>query len=145
MRLHHLPTQVAALLDGLNASPRLVAHLTLGHDVAATLVAALHRAWSTLVYGRGSVLLGAATHAIGKMLHPQELSRPGHGHEDAGVALRERAGCSQEQARFARTHAQTANAPSLAIEDLLVALADSLWRGKRDQRLKAASCEHHAL
>ena len=34
-----------------------------------------------------SILFGAATHDIGKVLHPEELRQPGREHESAGASL----------------------------------------------------------
>ena len=45
MNLEPLPPEVDDLLRRLTASPRLVAHLTLVHDVACTLTARLDAAW----------------------------------------------------------------------------------------------------
>lgn len=43
------------------------------------------------------------------------------------------AGFDSASARFART---------LTLEDLLVQAADTLWKGKRDERLEAAVVRH---
>jgi len=92
-------------------------------------------AWPKLEIDQKAVLLGAATHDIGKVLHPKELSQPGHEHELAGRDLLSRHGWSDVISRFAVTHAShlTADDP---IEDLLVALADNVWRGKREEGLE---------
>ena len=87
MYLAPLPAQVVSLLEALHAPPRLVAHLRLVHDVARTIISRLDQAWSSLVYDRQAVLMGAATHDIGKIIHPEELTHPGHEHEKAGEAL----------------------------------------------------------
>ncbi len=120
MELKPLPAGIASLLEALGAPPRLIAHLTLVHDVAHTLVAHFEDAWPSLAYDQHAVLIGAATHDIGKIAHPDEL------------------------ARFARTHGQWAVEPEPRIEDLLVALADHWWRGKRDEALETALCQQIA-
>jgi putative nucleotidyltransferase with HDIG domain len=139
-----LPEPIARLLSALGASPRLVAHLTLVHDVACILVARLDARWPDLAYDREAVRLGAAVHDIGKVEHPEELTQPGHLHEAAGEALLRAHGFSAELARFARTHGQWAGEPRPGLEDLLVALADNWWRGRRDERLEAAVCRQIA-
>jgi len=126
-----LPEQVKAILQENSAPPRLVAHLTLVHDVAFKLVAVLQDCFPQLVLDRDSVLFGAATHDIGKALHPGELTAPGNKHELAGTALLRNLGLSNELARFARTHAAWSTDKTLALEDYLVALADTCWKGKR--------------
>lgn len=136
MRLQELPPEVSALLKRNNAPPRLVAHLRLVHDTACQLVARLERAWPDLRYDQNSVLLGAALHDIGKIKHPAELTGDGSAHEAAGEQLLLEQGWPEQYARFARTHgqwrAETAGRP----EDLLVALADEVWKGKRDTELE---------
>ena len=138
MYLAPLPAQVVRLLEALHAPPRLVAHLRLVHDVAKTIISRIDQAWSNLVYDRRAVLMGAATHDIGKIIHPEELTHPGHEHEKAGEALLKALGVSEQLARSARTHSQWADEPQGHLEDYLVALADTLWRGKRDERLEEA-------
>lgn len=97
-----LPEQVKAILQENSAPPRLVAHLTLVHDVAFKLVALLQDCFPQLVLDRDSVLFGAATHNIGKVLHPEELTSPGNKHELAGTALLRKLGVPKELARALR-------------------------------------------
>jgi len=81
------------------------------------------------------VLAGAAIHDAGKIVHPEEMRMPGHQHELAGEHLLLAHGVPPEVARFCVTHAAW-NAPDASIEDLLVALADKLWKGKREDDLE---------
>jgi hypothetical protein len=76
------------------------------------------------------VLFGAATHDIGKVRHPAELSGPGSAHELAGYSLLLSLGIEEASARFARTHGSW-DVPDAPFEDLLVTLADKVWKGKR--------------
>ncbi|MEV5907149.1 HD domain-containing protein [Streptomyces sp. NPDC052127] len=128
--LRPLPAEVAALLDEVGAPPRLVAHLRAVHDVAARLVEWAGRHCPALAVDREAVLFGAATHDIGKTLHPDELSGPGARHEAAGRELLLAHGVRPEAARFAGTHA-TWGTPGATVEDLLVSLADKVWKNKR--------------
>jgi putative nucleotidyltransferase with HDIG domain len=136
--LEPLPQAVCNLLDELGAPPRLVAHLALVHQVALELMRALACTWPELSYDQQAVLMGAATHDIGKVVYREELQEPGREHEDMGVALLRQHGFSEEQARFARTHGQWQDDPGTTLEDLLVALADTIWKGKRDEHLESA-------
>jgi hypothetical protein len=61
MKLRPLPPIAADLLAIVGAQPRLVAHLTLVHDVALQLVPAFQRAFPALVVDEAAVLFGAAT------------------------------------------------------------------------------------
>jgi hypothetical protein len=128
--LRPLPRHVAVLLEELHAPPRLAAHLRAVHDVAHRLADWAEQHYPQLDFNRHAVLFGAATHDIGKVLHPEELSRPGSEHEEAGHDLLIARGVTEELARFARSHASW-NAPGVSTDDLLVSLADKVWKGKR--------------
>ena len=128
--LRPLPEQAAQLLEDLEAPPRLAAHLRLVHDVAHQLVAWVTGRYPTLRVDREAVLFGAATHDIGKTAHIAELSGPGSAHEQAGRKLLLAHGISDELARFAATHAAW-HEPGIVIEDLLVSVADKVWKNKR--------------
>jgi len=130
-----LPAQVADICRSVQAPPRLVAHLTLVHDVAFKLTGQLTASFPALAFDRDLVLFGAATHDIGKAIYPSELSGPGSMHEEHGADILKKFGVRDEQSRFTRTHAQW-NTTTVDIEDLLVALADKCWKGKRDTELE---------
>ncbi|MGJ5895011.1 HD domain-containing protein [Streptomyces sp. V2] len=126
--LRPLPARAVELLTAVSAPPRLVAHLRLVHDVAAQLLDAV--AGFGLAVDREAVLFGAATHDIGKALHPAELSGPGARHEEAGRELLLARHVPAPLARFAGTHASW-QSPEADAEDLLVSLADKIWKNKR--------------
>lgn len=128
--LRPLPPRVPPLLRDVCAPPRLAAHLRLVHDVACELVEWVGRYSPGLVLDRTAVLFGAATHDIGKALHVAELSGPGDSHEEAGRALLLAHGVEPRLARFAATHGSWTGDGS-TVEDLLVSLADKVWKGKR--------------
>lgn len=113
---------------------RLHAHHILVHDVAARLLEKLHVLWPGLQFDRELVLFGAATHDIGKLFHPEELSGEGHLHERAGWGLIVALDNFFEGARFAASHASWSE--SSTIEELLVSLADKIWRGARVPELE---------
>ncbi|MFF2547588.1 HD domain-containing protein [Kitasatospora sp. NPDC058063] len=123
-----LPPGVAELLRAVDAPPRLVAHLALVHEVAGEIVGFCARAG--LAFDHEAVLYGAATHDIGKTVHPEELSAPGSLHEPAGYALLLARGVPEHLARFARGHASW-DGPGVTVESLLVSLADKAWKNKR--------------
>jgi hypothetical protein len=125
-----------ALIRALHAPPRLVAHLIVVHDVAATLVEALVRSWPAAPIDRRAVLIGAATHDLAKARFAEELTGPGRRHENAGPALLAEHGLQEAYTRFARTHGQWAHLADPALDDLLVALADTIWKGKRNTHLE---------
>ncbi|MFJ7247645.1 HD domain-containing protein [Kitasatospora sp. NPDC098652] len=128
-----LPPDVAELLRSVDAPPRLVAHLALVHQVAEQVVEFC--AAEGLAFDHHAVRYGAATHDIGKVVHPEELSGPGSAHEPAGHALLSARGVPEELARFARTHASWGE-PGTTTEDLLVSLADKAWKNQRVRDLE---------
>lgn len=128
--LRPLPDRVMQLLRDLGAPPRLAAHLRAVHDVAYQLVDWVADRYPALRFDREAVLFGAATHDIGKIAHIAELSGPGSAHEEAGRELLLAQGISPELARFAGTHAAWTG-PEIEIEDLLVSVADKVWKNKR--------------
>jgi len=129
-----LPADAASLLAALQAPPRLIAHLTLVHDVALRIVRVVEKRWPQVQFDRGDVLFGAATHDIGKAIHREELSGPGARHEEDGRRALEERGVDAARARFAATHARWSSASPL--EDLFVSLADKCWKGKRTKDLE---------
>jgi hypothetical protein len=135
-----LPPRVKQLLVGNNAPPRLRAHLTLVHDAAQSLTAGICATWPEVRFNKEEVVFGTATHDIGKIVYPEELHSPGHAHEEAGVQLLLQSGVAENLARFARSHGQWKE-QEVDLEDLLVALADKIWKGKRDDTLEQTVAE----
>lgn len=131
-----LPHAAQRLCKVAEAPPRLIAHLTLVHDTACELLDRLVLRFPLLEMDADAVRFGAATHDLGKVLLPEELDGPGSRHEELGHILLEQHGIDPSLARFARTHGEWRQSPDLPFEDLLVALADMVWRGKRDSTLE---------
>jgi hypothetical protein len=87
------------------------------------------------------IRFGAAVHDIGKTVHPDELRESGkHKHQTAGVELLEALGIPRERARFAWTHGNL-NGDQITLEDLMVALADKCWKGKRVDALETRTAQ----
>ncbi len=123
-----------ALLVEFEVPPRLLRHHELVLEAARELTDGLARRVGVR-FDAGVVHVGAALHDVGKLPHPQELRGPGHEHEQAGRALLIARRVPEHLARFCVTHGSWRE-PTLAIEDLLVALADKLWKGKRVAELE---------
>jgi len=83
---------------------------------------------------KNSVLFGAAIHDIGKCTHTNELSEKGHKHEQEGTNLLISLGVPEEKAKFAAVHATWSKKST--IEELVVSLADKIWKGSRIQDLE---------
>jgi len=129
-----LPEEVLEICSTLEAPPRLVAHLTLVHDVACKLVDGIQASFPTVELDREGILFGAATHDVGKATFTEELAGPGKVHESHGAELLRGLGIPEGRARFARSHGNWVSAP---MEDLIVALADNCWKGKRVDELES--------
>ena len=140
-RYKQLPPDVLNLLHRASAPPRLIAHLVLVHDVAARLVEELSRAFPDVAFDKNAVLFGAAIHDVGKALDTDELIQPGKEHERRGVELLLEMGIPEDRARFAYTHGNWNTAQDLTLDDLLVALADNCWKGKRADELETKTVD----
>jgi len=105
------------------------------HDVAWQLASWAGQRRPPLAFDRDAVLFGAATHDIGKIVHVAELTGPGCAHEEAGRQLLLAHGVSPDLSRFAATHASWAR-PGVGIEDLMVSVADKIWKNKRIPELE---------
>lgn len=127
------PETALQLLRDLGAPPRLVRHVELVGEAADDLIAAL-TAQGVVLDGE-FVRVGVVLHDVGKVLHAQELSASGSMHEAAGEALLIAKGVSPDVARVCRSHAQWATM-TVRFEELLVALADALWKGVRRPALE---------
>ncbi|WP_226900675.1 phosphohydrolase [Nonomuraea phyllanthi] len=125
-----MPDHIADLLSDLGSPQRLAAHLRAVHDVAHELVEWVEGRYLALSFDREAVLFGAATHDVGQAVHVSELSGPGSAHEDTGQALLLSRGVCPDLARFAATHASWTRSDA-GLEDLLVSLADKIWKNKR--------------
>ncbi len=138
-----LPPEITDLLEKIGASQRLIAHLTLVHDVALKIIHGLGELWPCLEYDKQAVIIGAATHDVGKAIYTTELTEPGNLHEAVGSSLLIEHGFPDSYARFARTHGQWEQ--SSDVEDWLVALADKVWKGARHKELEGRIVQHISL
>lgn len=126
--------ELADLLAGLGATPRLLRHLELVTEVAADLAHALTGLGVDLDVER--TLAGATAHDAGKIEHPEELDAPGSRHEPAGRALLLRHGVPADIAEVAVSHASWSD--DTPLEALVVVLADKLWKGARRPEVELA-------
>jgi hypothetical protein len=81
------------------------------------------------------VRLGVAIHDAGKILHPAELDGAGAEHEPDGERLLLEHGVDPRLARCCMSHARWSTM-DCSLEELLVALADKLWKGARHEELE---------
>ena len=122
-----------ALLESLGALDRLVRHAELVGQAADQLLLEFQRLG--VVCESRVVELGAALHDAGKILHPLELAEPGSKHEEAGQTFLLVNGVPPEIAKCCVSHAAW-DLPDVTLEEKTVALADKLWKGKREADLE---------
>ena len=126
------------MLYAVGAPPRLGAHLRAVHDVAVQLLDWLDG--EGVRVDRRAVAFGAATHDIGKAQFPGELSGAGAEHEAAGEVLLLSFGVPGYLARFAALHGVW-DRDGADLEELLVSLADTVWKGRREDGLEQKVAE----
>jgi hypothetical protein len=123
------------LLERLGAPAELLTHARIVSETAEELIDGLVEAGAKGI-ARDEVLLRAALHDAGKIVEPAELHVPGSRHEAAGEALLLEHGVAPALARICRSHARWDQLDDVSSSELLAALADKLWRGKRDEALE---------
>ncbi|MFT6144876.1 MAG: HD superfamily phosphodiesterase [Myxococcota bacterium] len=131
--VHFGPDEAFRLLQRLKAPDRLVTHGRLVLEAADVLLHGL-RDLSFDIDGAW-VRAGAVLHDVGKTLHPNELSGGGCAHEQAGERLLLEHGVPSHIARMCVSHGAW-DSDQLASEELVVAMADKLWKGRREPELE---------
>jgi hypothetical protein len=123
------------LLAELGAPERLLLHVRLVGEAADRLI----EEYTTLGlrFDARLIRLGVAVHDAGKISFPAELEGPGSMHEPAGEALMLANGVQPGIARCCVTHA-TWHGDEVTFEERSIALADKLWKGKREASLELA-------
>lgn len=121
------------LLTALGAPDHLVRHAHLVAESADQLIA-LFQSLDIGVNFR-LIELGAILHDTGKIQHPSELREPGSLHEQAGQTLLLAHGVQPEIARCCASHGAW-HLAGVSLEERTVALADKLWKGKREPDLE---------
>lgn len=79
--------------------------------------------------------LGVVLHDAGKIVHPLEFTESGNKHESGGNRLLLKNGVAPELTQCCISHAQY-DGNECSIEELLVALSDSIWKGTRVENLE---------
>ncbi len=129
------------LLKSLGAPERLMMHLQLVGEAADQLLDGLQEL--SVACDAEFVRVGVAIHDAGKIMHPRELLHAGRAHEEAGQALLLAAGAPSALARCCVSHARYDDMP-VSFEELLIALSDKLWKGKRVDALEQRIVEQVA-
>jgi predicted hydrolase (HD superfamily) len=117
-----------SLVKKLGAKDRLLTHIKLVGEAAEIIIALLKKLGLNI--NENLVRIGIVAHDAGKIVHPDELDQPGDQHGQAGFELLLKNDVQPEIARFCLSHARWRET-ECSFEELLVALADNLWKGKR--------------
>lgn len=129
------PEDVYNFLESQQAPERLIKHHQLVVEAAKEIASGLKKSFPDLNCNYRQVLVGSAIHDAGKIFFPHEISGSGNSHELAGEKHLLKLGIPPHIARFCRTHAHWQDSNN-TLEDLLVALADTLWKGCRNGNLE---------
>jgi HD domain len=121
------------LLQELGAPSKLMLHVKLVGEAAEVLISKLHEL--EVQFDESLVRLGVAFHDTGKILYPEELVAKGNKHEADGEVLLTTNGVEPKLARCCRSHAQW-QTMECSFEELCIAIADTLWKGKRSSQLE---------
>lgn len=135
-----LPIPIPVLLEHYNSPLILQRHLQVVHHTAQIILQRFKQNWQNLSVDEEAILFGAGSHDIGKVIEVNELYRSGKKHEEVGYQLLIENSIPYRLARFAKTHGDWSD-PNLYLEDLLVALADKIWKGKRITELEEKVCQ----
>lgn len=120
-------------LQYLGASPQLVQHVKLVGEAAEMLIFQFQKVG--IAFDADLIRSGVIFHDVGKILHPSELIEKGDKHEMAGELLLLSRGVDPKIARCCRSHGQWQKI-ECSFEELVVALADKLWKGQRITELE---------
>lgn len=121
------------LLQSLNAPQHLMTHVALVGKAADLLIK--HCEKIGLNIDCEFIRIGVAVHDIGKIVHRHEMTGSGSDHEPEGQKLLLAHGVSERIARCCMSHARW-NDMECSLEELLIALSDKLWKGKRIEALE---------
>ncbi|MBX3449650.1 MAG: HD domain-containing protein [Planctomycetaceae bacterium] len=129
------------VLKQIKASPRLVRHAELVLEAGEALIDFLEEL--NVAFDRELIRVGIILHDAGKTLHPEELTGSGSEHEEAGERMLLERGVDPAIARCCRSHARWFEM-DCTLEELVVALADKLWKGNRDGDLELTTIDRLA-
>lgn len=116
------------LIDNLGAPEHLKNHVTLVGEAADLLISAIDDLGVKLDFE--FIHAGVVIHDIGKIVHTNEMTGPGSDHEPEGEKILIEQGVSPKLARVCMSHARW-NKMECSFEELVIALSDKLWKGKR--------------
>jgi len=121
------------LLNQLEAPEHLKLHVRLVGEAADLLIDKCNELEVSI--DETLIRIGVAIHDIGKIVHVNEMTGVGSEHEPEGEKILLSKGIDPKIARCCLSHAQWKKM-ECSLEELLIALSDKLWKGKRVQELE---------
>ena len=121
------------LLNELEAPDHLKLHVRLVGEAADLLIQKCNELKVSI--DANFIRIGVAIHDIGKIIHLNEMTGTGSEHEPEGEKILLNKGVDPKIARCCLSHAQWAEM-ECSLEELLIALSDKLWKGKRVEELE---------
>jgi len=121
------------LIDKLGAPHHLKTHVTLVGEAAELLITVIKDLGINLDFD--FVRVGVVIHDIGKVTHFNEMKEPGSEHEPEGERILLENNVLPELARVCMYHARW-DQMECSFEELIIALSDKLWKGKRVESLE---------
>lgn len=121
------------LLRSLGAPDHLLTHVTLVGEAADLLIEKF--AELDLSIDFEFIRIGVAIHDSGKIVHTSEMTGPGSEHEPEGQRMLISEGVPENIARCCMSHARWSEM-ECSLEELIIALSDKLWKGKRVEPLE---------
>lgn len=121
------------LIDELGAPEHLKTHVILVGEAADLLIEAIGSLGIELDFE--FIRAGVVIHDIGKTVHANEMTEPGSEHEPEGEKILLEKNVSSKLARVCMSHARWEKM-ECSFEELLIALSDKLWKGKRVESLE---------
>lgn len=121
------------LLKDNGADKKLIKHAELVYEVGERI---LNKLIEKNIPVDTEVVVGSLIlHDAGKIIHPEELTAEGKAHLEAGFKLLMESNIDERIAKSCISHEKW-NEMECSIEELVVALADTLWKGERIPQLE---------
>lgn len=127
MRGNLKKAQAIALLQRRGASQRLLVHVELVGEAGESIISELERLGAEI--DKEFIRSGIVLHDIGKTVQSSELDREGDLHGETGRDLLRQEGVEPRLAQVCVSHIDWRQAKT--VEELVIACADKLWKGKR--------------
>jgi len=119
--------QALELLRRLGAPARLLRHVELVAEAGRAIIPELDSLGAQI--DKDFILSGIVLHDVGKTVHLSELAKEGEMHGETGRDLLLREGIEPRLASVCVSHISWREAKT--VEELVIACADKLWKGKR--------------